>query len=131
MLNQESLREYANHWAVDIDNKILSVGEIYNVDVINRSIETILSTTLGSRLFNIGFGSDFSLRIFDNMDISYLEQMIVDTADSIEYWEDRIAIIRDEMSIVVNADNNTVLLTIPYIIKRRKILAEFKKVISQ
>jgi len=131
MLNQESLREYADKWTMDIDNKTLSVGEIYNVDVINQSIETILSTPLGTRLFNIGFGSDFSLRIFDNMDVGYLEQLMVDTADSIEYWDDRVMIIRNKMSIVVDADNNKLTITIPYIIKRRNVLAEFKKVVSQ
>lgn len=131
MLNQEKLREYANIWADDLDKNSLRVGEIDNVDVINQSIEMILATPLGTRLFNLGFGSDFSLRIFDNMDIQTMERLLKDTIDAIGRWEDRIVIIKDKVSFISDADRNTLTLTIPYYLKQRRIMGEFTKVISQ
>lgn len=131
MLNQEKLKEYANIWADDLDKHALRVGEIDNVDVINQSIEMILATPLGSRLFNIGFGSNFSLRVFENMGVSTMEMLLEDTLESIARWEDRIVIIREDVKLQADVDRNTITLTIPYYLKQRRIMGEFTKVISQ
>ena len=131
MLNEEKIKEYANEWAYDIPIQGLKSDGLVNEHVINQSIEMILATPITSRLFNIAFGSNFSLRIFDNMSVDYLEQVLEDTLESIKRWEDRIIILEDQVRLKANADKNTISLTIPYIIKERELLAVFSKVIRK
>ena len=131
MLDIQTIKQYADDWAYDMDIKTLSRGELTNVDVINQSIEMILATPRATRLFNLSFGSDFSYRIFDNMNEYYLEKVIDDTVNAIERWEDRIIVLDQEVSLDVDPDRNTFKITIPYIVKERNIKAEFTKIIKQ
>jgi len=124
-MNRQDVQSYT--WAKDISYDLIKYGEIQNEDAINQSIESILGTRKGERLFNLNFGSDFTLRIFDNMDPSFLERLLDDTADSIELWEDRVAIMRDSMQMLVDPDMNTATIVIPYVIKASGKVSEFKK----
>ena len=131
MINIDKIKKYSENWAYDSSYNMYSVVEIYNEKVINQSIEMILSTPIGSRLFNLNFGSNFSLRIFDNMNPQYLQSVIDDTISRIEMWEDRIIIIKDAVNLNVQPDKNAMKLTIPYIIKARNIKGEFSKYIRE
>ena len=131
MINQDTIDKYAKDWAYDAPIKLLVQPEITNVDVINQSIEMILTTPLGSRLFNINFGSNFSLRIFDNMSPQFLQRVLDDTIGAIERWEDRITILKKQVLLEANIDQHTIRLTIPYIINQRRIKGEFSKVIRE
>ena len=129
MINQDTIDRYSLDWAFDAPIKLASSPEIYNVDVINQSIEMILTTPIGSRLFNINFGSNFSLRIFDNMTTESLQDVLDDTMESIDRWEDRITIFRQQVVLEADIDRQVINLTIPYIINQRKIKGEFSKII--
>ena len=131
MLNIEKIPQYVDNWAYDIPIKSLSRGEIVNTDVINQSIEMILATPRGSRLFNISYGSNFTLRVFDNMNEGSLEKLIDDTIVAINRWENRIIILEDQVQLTVDTDKHTIHLLIPYIIKQRQIKGEFSKIIKQ
>ena len=131
MENQDDLKEYIGEWAYDMSLKPLKGDGVVNVDVINQSIEMILTTIRGSRLFNLSFGSDFSLRIFDNIDADYLNRVIDDTVVDIQRWEDRIIILEKEVRLTAYPDKNMIHLSIPYIIKNVNILGEFSKFIKQ
>lgn len=122
--------KYANNWAYDLDKDMLTNGEVKDIDVINQSIEMILTTLRGERLFNPTFGSDFKLRIFDSMDEEFLERLIDDTVGAIQRWETRITIIEDKVKLIINPDNNSAFISIPYIINERNLKAEFNKKIT-
>jgi phage baseplate assembly protein W len=127
---REEVQKFSNVWAKDLSINLSTVGEILNEDVINQSIELILATLHGERLFNSSFGSDFSLRVFDTIDEDFYEQVLDDTVDAIATWEDRITIIDDKVNLQILPDENTVYLTIPYIINIRRLKAEFRKKIT-
>jgi len=131
MQDESKVKYYADEWAYDLSIDALHNDGIVNEDVINQSIEMILATPYSSRLFNNTFGSDFSLRIFDNMSPDFLKRVLDDTVESIKRWEDRIYIIENEVRLNVITDENSLELTIPYIIKERKILGIFSKKIQQ
>lgn len=131
MQDIDIVKKYANVWASDMQIKSLKRSEIVNIDVINQSIEMILATPPGSRLFNLPFGSLFSLRVFDNVSPAYLNRVLSDTVEAIELWEDRIFIDKDNVKLVVSPDTHTLKLTIPYTLKERDINGEFSKVIRQ
>jgi len=128
---QNNISRVSTNWAFDLDKDMSTNGELKDVDVINQSIEMILSTLPGERLFNPTFGSDFQLRIFDTMDVDFLEVLIDDTLGAIKRWEDRIIIIDEEVRLTVNPDGNSAFIFIPYIIKDRQLKAEFKRKISK
>ena len=125
------VKKYADDWAYDLPIKVISSGELVNEDVINQSIEMILATLRGERLFNPPFGSDFSNRLFDIMDDSFYEKMLDDTVEAIKRWEDRIVVLESDVRLKINPDENSASITIPYVIKQRRIKAEFKKKIKQ
>ena len=131
MINVTQIKKYSDDWALDASYNLYSVVEIKNVEVINQSIEMILATPIGTRLFNLNFGSNFSIRIFDNMNPSYLQTVIDDTVNKIEMWEDRILVLKDDVNLSVNPDSNEMFLTIPYIIKARNIKGSFAKYIKE
>lgn len=124
---KEKLSHWLINWAYDIDKDVISNGEIFDQEVIDQSIEMILGTSLGSRLFNIGFGSNFSYKVFSNMTSGHLERVLDDTVKAIKRWDDRIIIIEDNVRIVANTDQHSILLTIPYIIKNTGEKAVFNK----
>jgi len=130
-MNFEKIKKYSDDWAFDLDIQMQTVGEIKNVEVINQSIEMILSTLPGERLFNPAFGSDFQLRIFDTMDREFLERLIDDTVGAIQRWESRITIIESEVRLTINPDGNSALIYIPYIIRERELKAAFQRKITQ
>ena len=131
MQDIEKIKQYADEWAFDMKLNGIKSDGLINTDVIDQSIEMILATPLYSRLFNLSFGSNFSLRIFDNASPSTLKQVMRDTLDAIERWEDRILITRTDVSLDIQTDTNTIVLTIPYTIKNREISGTFSKSIRQ
>lgn len=130
-MNYERIKKYADDWAFDLEIQLRKSGEIKNVDVINQSIELILMTLPGERLFNPSFGSNFQLRLFDNMTEEFLERLLDDTVVAISRWEDRIIIIEPEVRLNINPDGNSAFLFIPYIIKERQLKAAFQRKITQ
>jgi len=130
-MNFERIKKYSDDWAFDFSVQTQTVGEIKNEDVINQSIEMILSTLPGERLFNPTFGSDFQLRIFDTMDNEFLERLIDDTVGAIQRWETRIEIIEGEIQLTINPDGNSALIYIPYIMLERQMKAAFQRKITQ
>ena len=103
-------------WATDLSLDPFTNGEIYHEDVINQSIEVILSTLLGKRLFNLTFGSDFPRRIFDTLDSATSEKLLDDVVEAIKRWDNRLVIIDREVELTIDPDNNKALIVVPYII---------------
>ena len=116
-----------DNWAYDISKNVISQGEIKDLDVINQSIELILTTLLGERFFNVSFGSDLQLKIFDNINKNSGEQIIDDVIEAIKRWEDRIIILEDDVKLIISSDSNYMILIIPYIIRRLNIKSRFQK----
>lgn len=117
----------SDKWAYDVPLDTFSYGEIYNTDVIDQSIEMILSSLMGHRLFNRSFGTDFALRLFDNMDTSFGNRLLKDTVIAIKRWENRIIVLDDQVRLVLDPDKNRALIEIPYYIPHVGIKSTFKK----
>lgn len=116
-----------NHWATDLSLKYQTEGEIYDEDVINQSIESILSTGYGERAFNLGFGSDFKNRIFDVADDRFGERLLDDVVQALKINENRIFVDPNSVRLVLSPDDNTATITIPYIITMTGQKAIFEK----
>jgi phage baseplate assembly protein W len=125
-----NVKQHSTHWAYDISKDIISKGEIYDVNVINQSIESILSTLPGERLFNPNFGSTLGTYLFEHINEDSGEKILDDIISEIQRFEDRIIIVSQMASIKLYNDESAIILTIPYIIKVRNIASKFEKKIN-
>lgn len=112
-----------DRYAYDMDS---SKGEVWDIDCINKSIENILTTSYGERIFNLGFGSPLNFSLFEGMTNIQGEKLINDVIDALKRWEDRITIIENDVRLYSNSDNSFSL-SIPYRINKNNITSTFKK----
>lgn len=117
-------------WAYDLSKDVISKGEIINQDAISQSIELILSTYFGERVFNPLFGSQLPNLIFENFSNEKAERLANEILDTIEFFEDRIVIDRSNSIFLFKDTSNTLEITIPYVVVREKIKSFFNKRIS-
>jgi len=120
-------KKAADKWAYDLDKDPIDQGEIWDADVINQSIEMILATNFGERLFIPSFGFGLYSRIFENLNSRNAESLLNEIANSLKKWEDRIIVHEGGMRIIADVDRHKFVLIIPYTIKRMNIQSEFKK----
>ena len=120
-------REYRDEFAYDLSKDVLTKGEIYDVDVINQSIEMILTTKKGERVFNPFYGSVLPLVIFENITTRNGDAVLDQVIKDIEEWEDRITIDPQRAKLSIKPDENSLRLTIPYTINKNGITSSFDK----
>jgi phage baseplate assembly protein W len=118
---------YYRDWAYDINKNPITQGELWDKDAIDQSIEMILGTIWGERLFNPSFGSGLQLKIFQTMTPSMAEETINEIIASIKKWEDRITIIEDQVQLIINMDSNSIVLILPYVVNSNNVQNTFKK----
>lgn len=120
-------KENSDRWAYDISTHIISKGETYDIDAINQSIENILTTVIGERIFNISFGSNLILRVFETASVKMGESLLDDISKTIQLWDDRIKVIDSEMRLNISQDTNSAIIEIPYRVKTTGLKSVFKK----
>lgn len=125
-----NVREFSDSYAYDIAKNVLSKGELHDQDVLSQSIEMILTTMFHERLFNPSFGSVLPSYLFDFINESTGEKLLDDVIAAVHQWEDRIIIIGGQASLQILADQNAIILTLPYYIKQNGITSVFKKKIN-
>lgn len=123
-------REFRGLFAYDLSNDILETGEVVNTDAIDQSIESILSTSYGERLFNPYYGSPLPLVLFENISVSQGETLLDSLIKAIETWEDRIVILKDRCSLRLDYNNNSMEIGIAYVIKGNSQLINFERNVS-
>jgi phage baseplate assembly protein W len=116
-----------SNWAIDVDKNGISNGEIKDIDVINQSIELIITTNFGERLFNLSFGSNLTNKLFENMTPSLADSILNDITAAVKRWEDRITVDESQMRIIQNNSDNSIIILIPYSINTSGVSSMFKK----
>ena len=120
-------KQQSSNFAYDISKNVISKGEAIDIDAINQSIESILMTTYGERIFNLGFGSSLSLQVFEIQDQKSGEKLLNEIANSIRQWDDRVIIIEDKMQLIIDQNSNSMFLSIPYSVKNSNLKSIFQK----
>jgi phage baseplate assembly protein W len=121
------IQNFRSNFAYDLSKNPLSKGEIHDDDVIKQSIELIIATYFGERLFNPYFGSPLGKILFETIDEQKGESLLTDLTDAIKKWEDRITILDSQCRIVLDYNNNSLLLQIFYYINKNNITSVFEK----
>ncbi len=115
------------NYAYDLAKRVLTKGEALNAEAINVSIENVLSTVYGERIFLLEFGSPLFGTMFENLNESTADTLLDKIIESIEKWEDRIYIHKNLARIQIIVDLNTLVLSIPYSIIQNNLTGTFKK----
>ncbi len=120
-------KNFKDHFAYDLSKNIITKGEIWDDDVIKQSIEMILATHFGERIFNPNFGSELPFFLFENLTESTGEQLLTSIINSIKRWEDRVEVLENQCRMILYPDQNSISLTIAYRIKKNNIVSRFEK----
>jgi len=131
MYNLEEINNIRLNWARDLSKDMVLRGELYDVDVINQSIELILTTNYGERLFLPSYGSVLSRILFSLTTDSSFETLLSTIIEEIGRWEDRITIDTTHSQLIINDDLHTVTIVIPYSINGTIVKGKFVKVVSE
>jgi len=122
-----NVKEYSSAFAYDISKNVLSKGEIHDTDVLKQSIEMILTTGRGERLFNLNFGSVLPNYLFDFIDENSGEQLLDSVIEAITTREPRVTVLSNNASLEILEDENSIILDIPFVINRTGITTTYKK----
>ena len=104
--------------AYDISKSTETVAELWDNDAIQQSIELILTTNYGERLFNPLFGCPLASYNFQMLDTNTGNNLLDVITGCIRAWETRIVILDQELSMYIDYNDSSFTITIPYIIKK-------------
>ena len=116
-----------HNWAYDLHKQPLTKGEVFDEDVINLSIENILSTLRGERLFNENFGSILPLVLFEHLNYNSAFDLLNSVLIAIRRFEKRITVKIDEVELNILTNENAFTLIIPYVVNRTGLTNTFTK----
>ena len=119
--------QYTQSFAYDIAKDVVSVGEVYDTDAIDQSIENIIATSFGERLFLPEFGSGLNFSIFENVNEQSAELLLDSIIQNILMIEKRITIDSKNCRLKISGNTNSLTLTIPYYINKRAIKNTFER----
>lgn len=120
-------KRYRENWAVDVAVQSKSKGEVKDEEAVNQSIDTILTTGFGERLFNPQFGCKIVATLFEYLDDSGGEQLLDDAIEAIHIWENRVVVLSDFCKLRILPEQHAAIITIPYIIKKTNVTGKYQK----
>ena len=92
--------------------------KIYDLEAIYQSIDNIINTEKGQRLFLPEFGVDLWQYLFEPMTDVIVFQVYLEIYNALEKWEPRIKLLSDS-GFVPNYDTHTIDLSIVFEIRGR------------
>lgn len=107
------------------------VREISGNEAINESLENIILTNFGELLFGfMGFGTNVITEVFSNVSSRSTESIKSKVITAITKWEPRVIVDQSNVRVVIDDENHTFNLSVPYVIKSSGELATFKRILS-
>lgn len=119
--------EYTDLFAYDMAKNTKKVGEAINEEAINVSIENILLTNYGERIFLPDFGSPVPLMVFETLNETNGEILLNNILEAIKKWESRITLIEEDARMNIKVEENMLTLIIPYQINRNGLTGTFSR----
>ena len=113
-------------YALDIARKVISSGEISDIEAINQSIESILMTGFNERVFE-SYGSFVPTLVFNNINESKASGIMEKIISLITKRETRISIVPSMCSITVVRATATMDILLSYIVISSGTVGEFNK----
>jgi len=123
LLKTDRVEEYA----YDLHKNVLTRGETINDSAINISIENILSTIRGEKLFTPRFGTILPLVPFEHLNLASAQELLRILLRDIRRFEKRVTVITEQVKMDLRTDENSLTLVIPYVINRNGLNSTFSR----
>jgi phage baseplate assembly protein W len=123
-------RFFIDNYAIDLAKESLTVSDVYDSKAILQSIENIILTVPGERVFEPEFGSILMSTVFRNITNQSGERLLDSLIASINKYETRVTVISKDCKLYVNSRENSISLSIPFIINKTKAYAQYTKKLS-
>jgi len=98
----------------DINQNISESNSLIDIKSIRQSINNLLETRKGTRLFLSEYGTDIESYLFDPMDFSVAFQIYVEITNAIARWEPRVTLDHSQTKVVTDPDKHIYWLTLSY-----------------
>lgn len=109
-------RFFIDNFAIDLSKKALTTTDVYDNDAIMQSVQNIILTIPGERVFQPEFGSILMASVFRNLNNSSGEKLLDSVISSIERFEQRVKVVSDECQLIINTRENSVTIVISFYI---------------
>lgn len=105
------------NFALDLSKQPFTKVQVIDKDAISQSMEAIIMTSKGERVFNPNFGSTLTANIFKLMTERKGEEILDYLISLLRLYEKRITIYDDKCTIDIDTDRHILTLNIAYSIK--------------
>jgi phage baseplate assembly protein W len=123
-------RFFIDNYAIDLAKESLTTSDVYDSKSILQSIENIILTVPGERVFEPEFGSILMSTVFRNVTQASGERLLDSLISSINKFEPRVTVISKDCKLFINSRENSLSLSIPFIINKTKAYAQYNKKLS-
>jgi phage baseplate assembly protein W len=114
----------------DLDHEIFKVGEVNDEDAISVSIQNILATRLGEIIFESGIGSQLKTATFRNFSEADAEIFLDGLVDAIKNNERRVDVLKSKTSIKIYTNENTMDISLAFIILETDTVSFFERQVT-
>lgn len=105
------------NFALDLSKQPFTKVQVIDKDAISQSMEAIIMTSKGERVFKPNFGSTLTANIFKLMTERKGEEILDYLISLLRLYEKRITIYDDKCTIDIDTDRHILTLNIAYSIK--------------
>lgn len=123
-------RFFIDNYAIDLAKESLTISDVYDSKAILQSIENIILTVPGERVFEPEFGSILMSTVFRNITTQSGEHLLDSLISSINKYEPRVTVIAKDSKLFINSRENSMSLIIPFIINKSRAYAQYTKKLS-
>jgi phage baseplate assembly protein W len=120
-------RFFIDNYAIDLSKKSISVSDVYDSQALLQSVENIILTIPGERVFQLDFGSPLMTTTFRNINEQNGERLLDAIIDAINKFEPRVRVISSKCVLQLIPSQNSLNIVIPFIIIKSGAYLEYTK----
>ncbi len=120
-------RFFIDNYAIDLSKKALSVSDVYDSQALLQSVENIILTIPGERVFQLDFGSPLMTTTFRNINEQNGERLLDAIIDAINKFEPRVRVISSKCVLQLIPSQNSLNIEIPFIVLKSGAYLEYNK----
>jgi phage baseplate assembly protein W len=126
----KTIHDVIKNYAYDLSKNVVTDGDVLDTKVINQSIENILLTNFGERVFRLNFGSNLISTLFEASTTYNIQGLFSNVLRQIQANESRVTVQISNSSIFFDDIDNTMYLTIVYSINSTGIVGSLNKKVT-
>jgi len=120
---------FINGYAIDLSKNSLTDSDVYDAKALIQSVENILLTIPGERVFEPGFGSPLMATVFKNLNTESGEKLLDSLISSINRFEPRVRVLPKQCGLEINQAQNKLTISIVFIALKTGNVITYRKTV--